>query len=213
VPSSLATFSRMLRHGPTSAQTAIDPRLVTMVGMVSDHFGGRPLNVVSGFRPYSPTQYTAHSNHNVGRAMDFNVEGVPNTVLRDYCHTFRNAGVGYYPNSSFVHLDARSGRVTWIDYSKAGEAPNYDSPGSRQDADEAARDVYDTPGSGSDSTSKTDTQPSDPTNGKQGSTDAAPKSGPSTGPNEPTAPESGAGSTPSAPATPPQGSGTSPPTP
>src|SRR5262249_20154158 len=116
-------------------------RLATLIGMVSDHFGGRTIHVVSGYRPYTPAQYTRHSNHNVGRAMDFSVEGVPNTVVRDFCRTFRNAGVGYYPNSTFVHLDARSGKVFWIDYSRPGEAPHYDSPSASANADEAAKDV------------------------------------------------------------------------
>ena len=140
-PAALAGFSKVLRFYPTGAQIPIDPRLAALVGQVSDHFGGRPLHVVSGFRPYSPVQYTAHSNHNVGRAMDFSVEGVPNTTVRDYCRTFRNAGVGYYPNSSFVHLDVRAAKAYWIDYSHPGEAPHYDSPGSQNSADEAERDV------------------------------------------------------------------------
>jgi uncharacterized protein YcbK (DUF882 family) len=141
VPQALAGLSHLLRSYVTNTQIPIDPRLASMIGLVSDHFGGRPLHVVSGFRPYTPTQYTPHSNHNAGRAMDFSVEGVPNTVLRDFCRTFRNAGVGYYPNSSFVHLDARTGRVFWIDYSSPGEPPRYDSPSAGADADEAARDV------------------------------------------------------------------------
>src|SRR6202012_5811920 len=140
-PAALASFSHMLRFYPTGAKLPIDPRLVALVGQVSDHFAGRPLHVVSGFRPYTPAQYTRHSNHNVGRALDFSVEGIPNTVLRDYCRTFRNAGVGYYPNSSFVHLDVRTGKTYWIDYSHPGEAPHYDSPGSQKDADESAGDV------------------------------------------------------------------------
>jgi uncharacterized protein YcbK (DUF882 family) len=146
VPSALPGLSRMLRHGPSNSKTAIDPRLATLIGMVSDHFGGRPLHVVSGYRPFSPTQYTKHSNHNLGRAFDFTVEGVPNTVLRDFCRTFRNAGVGYYPNSTFVHLDVRTTKTFWIDYSRAGEAPRYDSPVAQASADEAAGDVDATPG-------------------------------------------------------------------
>lgn len=141
VPSALTGLSRMLRHGPSNSKTAIDPRLATLIGMVSDHFGGRPMHVVSGYRPYSPTQYTKHSNHNLGRAFDFTVEGVPNTVLRDFCRTFRNAGVGYYPNSTFVHLDVRTTKTFWIDYSRAGEAPRYDSPVAQASADETTGDV------------------------------------------------------------------------
>jgi uncharacterized protein YcbK (DUF882 family) len=165
-PAALTGFSKVLRFYPTGAQIPVDPRLAALVGQVSDHFGGRPLHVVSGFRPYSPVQYTAHSNHNVGRAMDFSVEGVPNTTVRDFCRTFRNAGVGYYPNSTFVHLDVRAARAYWIDYSRPGEAPHYDSPSSQGSADEAAGDVE--PHTGQDgrvddgSTPPAETEPGSP---------------------------------------------------
>lgn len=145
VPSALPGLSRMMKHVPSDSKTAIDPRLATLIGMVSDHFGGRPLHVVSGYRPYTPTQFTKDSNHNHGRALDFNIPGVPNTVVRDFCRTFRNAGVGYYPNSSFVHLDVRATKFFWIDYSRPGEAPKYDSPSSQVAADETTGDVDRTP--------------------------------------------------------------------
>jgi uncharacterized protein YcbK (DUF882 family) len=145
-PQALTGLGRILRFYPTGAKTTIDPRLAALVGEVSDHFGGRNIHVVSGFRPYTPAQYTPHSNHNVGRAMDFSVEGVPNTVVRDFCRTFRNAGVGYYPNSSFVHLDVRAGKAYWIDYSHPGEAPHYDSPDAQHSADESQGDVEPHPG-------------------------------------------------------------------
>jgi Bacterial protein of unknown function (DUF882) len=130
-----------MKHVPSDSKTSIDPRLATLIGMVSDHFGGRPIHVVSGYRPYTPTQYTKDSNHNHGRALDFSIPGVPNTAIRDFCRTFRNAGVGYYPNSSFVHLDVRATKFFWIDYSRPGEAPKYDSPQSRDSADESTGDV------------------------------------------------------------------------
>lgn len=140
-PAALATVSRMLRFYPTGAKIPVDPRLASLIGLVSDHFGGRPLHVVSGFRPFSPRQYTPHSNHNVGRAFDFSVEGVPNAVVRDFCRTIHNAGVGFYPASTFVHLDVRAQQVYWVDYSKAGEAPRYSSHVEQSAADESASDV------------------------------------------------------------------------
>lgn len=140
-PQGLAGLSKILRFYPTGEKTSIDPRLASLIGMVSNHFGGRTIHVVSGYRPYSPAQYTPHSNHNHGRAMDFSVEGVPNTVVRDYCRTFRNAGVGYYPNSTFVHLDVRSVKTYWVDYSRPGESPRYDSPADKANADESAGEV------------------------------------------------------------------------
>jgi uncharacterized protein YcbK (DUF882 family) len=147
-PTALAGVTQLLRFYPTGDKLAIDPRLVALIGRVSEHFGGRTLHVVSGFRPYTPAQYTLHSNHNVGRAMDFSIDGVPNTALRDYCRTFRDAGVGYYPNSTFVHLDVRAGKAYWIDYAGPGEAPHYDSPNGPKEADEATRDVEPHTGAG-----------------------------------------------------------------
>ncbi len=141
VPAGLATVSRMLRFYPTGAKIPVDPRLATLIGLVSDHFGGRSLHVVSGFRPFSPKQYTRHSNHNVGRAFDFSVEGVPNTVVRDFCRTIHNAGVGFYPSGTFVHLDVRTEKAYWVDYSRSGEAPRYSSPVDQAAADESASDV------------------------------------------------------------------------
>jgi uncharacterized protein YcbK (DUF882 family) len=137
-PTSLKTFERMLRSAGNQAHP-IDPRLVTLAGIVSNHFGSRKLEIISGFRPYRTTQYTQHSNHNVGKAMDFRVVGVPNEVLRDFCRTLHNVGVGYYPNSTFVHMDVRPTSAFWIDYSKPGEAPHYNSP--NVDADEGTSDV------------------------------------------------------------------------
>ncbi len=137
-PTALKTFEHMLRSA--GGQThPIDPRLVALVGVVSNHFGSRKLEIISGFRPYSPTQHTPHSNHNQGKAMDFRVMGVPNEVLRDFCRTLKNVGCGYYPNSTFVHMDVRSSPAYWIDYSKPGEPPRYDSPSN--DADEGTTDV------------------------------------------------------------------------
>lgn len=167
VPKALPKLSRIMRASPT-ASIPIDPRLATLIGMVSNHFGGRTIRIVSGYRPYSPTQYTPHSNHNFGRAIDFVVEGVPNTVVRDYCRTFRNAGVGYYPNSTFVHLDVRSVKTYWVDYSRPGEPPRYAGAKGAIGADEAARDVpatleeevygsFGAPASGAQASNKTGT--------------------------------------------------------
>lgn len=195
VPAALPGVTRMLRHFPSNSKIPIDPRLATLIGMVSDHFGGRTIHVVSGFRPVTPTQYTKHSNHNVGRAVDFQVEGVPNTVVRDFCRTFRNTGVGYYPNSTFIHMDVRSTKVYWVDYSRPGEAPRYDSPVAQAAADEAAGDVDNAPGAagvpgadpkkdgsptpapqegGSGGTHPPPSQPVDPSTGNRSAQDRAP---------------------------------------
>lgn len=146
-PSALAAFERMMRQG--NATHPIDPRLVALVSIVSSHFGGKTIDVVSGYRAYTPTQYTPHSNHNLGRALDFRVRGVTNEALRDFCRTLRSAGCGYYPNSTFVHLDVRDTKAYWIDWSHPGEPPKYDKPDTA--ADEGTSDVPsdESPGEGS----------------------------------------------------------------
>jgi hypothetical protein len=60
--------------------------------------------------------------------MDFRIPGVPLTELRDYCHRFDAAGVGYYPRTQFVHLDVRRQNARWTDWSLPGQAPVLQKP-------------------------------------------------------------------------------------
>jgi uncharacterized protein YcbK (DUF882 family) len=137
-PTAAKGMEHLLRY-PDNRSHPIDARLIALLGIVSDHFGGRKIEIISGFRPYTPTQYTPHSNHNQGKAVDFRVVGVPNEVVRDFCRTLKNVGVGYYPNSVFVHMDVRTSPAFWIDYSKPGEPPHYNAPNLQPD--EGASDV------------------------------------------------------------------------
>jgi hypothetical protein len=106
----------------TGERPRINRRLIRLIAKVSDTFGGRPLRVVSGYRERS---FAAASKHRTGRALDFSIPGVPNEAIRDYLRSLDNVGVGYYPNSSFVHMDAREVDTYWIDYSGPGEPPKY----------------------------------------------------------------------------------------
>lgn len=98
----------------------VPDRLIRLLVRVSDTFGGRPIRVVSGFRTSS---YFSDSRHRHSAAIDFSIYGVPNAVVRQYLLLFDDVGVGYYPNSSFVHLDVREGAMQWVDYAGPGEAP------------------------------------------------------------------------------------------
>lgn len=147
VPGVLPRVARMMRFGKLNIEHPIDPKLVQLVAQVSDHFGGRNIEIISGFRPKTLTQYTPHSNHNIGKAIDMRIPGVPNEVLRDHCRTYKNTGVGYYPNSLFVHFDVRPKSTFWIDLSKPGEAPKYVGKDTDVDhsAEDATLDVDDSP--------------------------------------------------------------------
>jgi hypothetical protein len=105
----------------------VDERLAMRLQAVADHFGkpGLPmkLSVVSGYRPTS-----IGSMHATGRAIDFRIEGAKNEDIVAFCKTLTDTGCGFYPNSSFVHLDVRdpgAGHVSWIDASGPGETPRY----------------------------------------------------------------------------------------
>lgn len=126
-PAARAGFAKLLRAESTGKRHAIEPRLIKALAEVSDHFDGKALEIVSGFRPKTKTQHTPHSKHNLGAAMDFHIEGVPNTALRDFCKGLGDVGVGFYPHSSFVHLDVRDTATYWVDSSGPGEAPHYEA--------------------------------------------------------------------------------------
>lgn len=113
-------FRRVLYSWRTGAEHDVDPKLIRLLTEVSDRFGGRPLRIASGFREHS---FARESKHKLGRACDFSIEGVPNEALYEYLSTLQGVGVGYYPNSTFVHLDVRSKTTRWEDHSAPGEAP------------------------------------------------------------------------------------------
>jgi hypothetical protein len=104
----------------------MSPRLMALLYNTGRHWPGHRVEVVSGYRHPSVAK-NPRSPHMKGLACDFRVVGVPNTQLRDYLRTaYKNVGVGYYPNSSFVHLDVRKDRSAfWIDYSGPGERAMY----------------------------------------------------------------------------------------
>jgi len=119
-------FDQFSRCHYTNVVHAMSPRLVKMLYDVGKHWPGRRIEVFSGYR-HPHVAKNPHSPHMQGLACDFRVTGVANTELRDYLRkSFDRVGVGYYPNSSFVHLDARKDHSAfWIDYSGPGERAMY----------------------------------------------------------------------------------------
>jgi LysM repeat protein len=138
LPQARRTISAILT--PMGHRPPVDERLIRLLVQVSDTFGGRALRIVSGYRGKS---YVKDSRHKSGKAIDFSIIGVPNEALRDYLRTFDDVGVGYYPNSTFVHLDVRDHASYWVDYSGPGEAPRYAArrTAKRRNADASASKV------------------------------------------------------------------------
>lgn len=118
-------FKKMMFDHRANKQHNINTRLVYLLGKVAQHFNFKTIIIYSGFRAHDKSQHTRESKHNVGRAIDFAMEGVSNWTLMKYCRTFSNVGVGYYPKSYFIHLDVREKPAFWIDYSGPGKKPKY----------------------------------------------------------------------------------------
>ncbi len=113
---------RTAQHG-TAPSRHLDQGLLTRMQAIAAHFPGKSLRVASSYRPMSTRSY-----HQTGRAVDLVVAGVSNEDLVAFCRTLPDTGCGYYPNSSFVHVDVRkhgTGHVYWIDASKPGESARY----------------------------------------------------------------------------------------
>ncbi len=127
-PKARARVARFLRDRDDDEVKRPNTRLLRVLSYLADHFNGRTIVVVSAYRS-EKNGNSGSSRHATGEAVDIRVDGVPNEVLRDYCLTLSKVGVGYYPRSSFVHVDVRSKGVYWVDWSRPGEPALYLPPG------------------------------------------------------------------------------------
>ncbi|MDB4987638.1 MAG: outer membrane protein OmpA/MotB family [Myxococcaceae bacterium] len=99
----------------------LNPGLLLRLQKIAKHYPGRVIEIISGYRPDARET----SRHHHGQALDLRVAGVRRERLRDYLRTFENTGVGYYPNSFFVHMDVRESKGYWVDRSGPGEPADY----------------------------------------------------------------------------------------
>jgi len=114
VPDALTEVNRVLRDFRTGDIHPIDPRLLDLVTDLHAKVGsGTPFQVISGYR--SPktnamlheqsAEVAKHSLHMDGMAMDIFLEDVDLSHLHEAALDLGRGGVGYYPRSSFVHVD------------------------------------------------------------------------------------------------------------
>ena len=119
--------------GKARSPKLLHPRLIHMIQRVAERFPGKTIELVSGYRPRKAGH--RESMHALGRALDFRVQGVDRKELYEYIKELPKVGAGFYPNSVFVHMDARDKSTFWVDFSGIGEAARYGKMG---DIDPAA---------------------------------------------------------------------------
>jgi uncharacterized protein YcbK (DUF882 family) len=116
----LSQIDRLLRDHRTNAVHPIDRRLLGLLDELHARLDTREaFEVISGYR--SPASNAAlvsttsgvspTSLHISGMAVDIRVPGRPLRAVRDAAKTLHAGGVGYYPDSDFVHVDV--GRVRY----------------------------------------------------------------------------------------------------
>jgi uncharacterized protein YcbK (DUF882 family) len=102
----LAKLDGIFRCKRTGETRAVDPRLYQTLSVIYDHFGGKRIELVSGFR----FQRQEGSRHYHASAADIRIPGVSIKALRDFAATLDTGGmgIGIYPRAGFVHVDWRA---------------------------------------------------------------------------------------------------------
>jgi len=118
IPQALDEINHLLRDFRSGAVHPIDPRLLDVLHDVQAMSGssGR-YEIISAFRSPATNEMLRHKSSGVaqkslhlqGQAVDVRLEGLATSNLRRAALSLGRGGVGYYPDSDFVHLD--TGRV------------------------------------------------------------------------------------------------------
>lgn len=118
VPGALSEVNYFFRDFRANEIKAIDPNLLDLLHDIHTELEtNQPFNLVSGYRSPATNAWLAgrsegvarHSMHIEGRASDINIGGRQLSFLQRVALALRLGGVGYYPQSGFVHVD--TGRV------------------------------------------------------------------------------------------------------
>lgn len=114
ISDALEAAAKALRDWRTGETHRIDPRLFDLMATVQERLGvNTPYQIISGYR--SPkTNAALHekssgvatkSLHMLGQAVDVRIAGVELRNLQKAALSLGAGGVGYYPQSNFVHMD------------------------------------------------------------------------------------------------------------
>jgi len=120
IPEAMQDINKLLRDHRNNKIAAIDPQLMVLLDRISAQYDNHPtIHVISGYRsPESNAKLhentagvAKHSLHMEGKAIDVRIPGQDLARLHKIVMAEKAGGVGYYPDSEFVHMDV--GRVRY----------------------------------------------------------------------------------------------------
>lgn len=106
-----------------------DPRVLSRLQEVAERWPDKRIIVVSAYRPGA----RVGSRHHHAQAIDIRVEGVHRAEVAEFARALPETGVGFYPSSTFTHIDVRVRPSFWVDSSEPGQRSRY-VPGDEEDA-------------------------------------------------------------------------------
>jgi uncharacterized protein YcbK (DUF882 family) len=110
----LAKINHLMRDHYSGDSFPIDPRLMDLMYDLQNRVkNDHPVELVSGYRsPKTNMMLASYSDgvakksfHTKGMAMDIRLPGTSLAQLHDTALAMKRGGVGYYPDSQFVHID------------------------------------------------------------------------------------------------------------
>ena len=114
VPDAMNDINKLLRDHRNNQVTQMDPKLLFLLDQVSNAVGASSVvHIISGYRSPASNQLLAektsgvarHSMHLDGKALDVRIPGRDLAALHKAALHAGGGGVGYYPDSQFVHMD------------------------------------------------------------------------------------------------------------
>ena len=114
IPENLQAINRLMRDHRTGDIKIIDTRLLELLYVLSEKLDSRsPFYIVSAYRSAESnrklrarsSRVAKRSMHMYGKAVDIRLPGCELKELKGAAVQLGGGGVGYYPDSNFVHLD------------------------------------------------------------------------------------------------------------
>ncbi len=114
IPEAMNDINKLLRDHRNNKVSEIDPKLLFLLDQVSNQVGGNSVvHIISGYRSPETNKLlhestggvATHSLHIEGKAIDVRIPGRDLATLHKAALHAGGGGVGYYPESQFVHMD------------------------------------------------------------------------------------------------------------